>query len=118
MKRESTMLNSSTGGTGASSAGLFETDAFSTSRQAKGSTLLNSSWVKMSRFVLSVTRHVRRGRPVHVFRTHKPCPFANPSLTGSSLHLYISEVFTCFLGGFDIYASDEPLTPSCFLFKQ
>ena len=31
-------------------------------RHAKGSTLLNSSWVKISRLVLSVTRHVRRGR--------------------------------------------------------
>jgi hypothetical protein len=38
-------------------------------------------------------------------------------LTGSSLHLYNAEAFTRFLGGFDIYAS-EPLTPSCFLFKQ
>ena len=43
--------------------------------------------------------------------------FANPSLTGSSLCLYSSEVFTRFWGGFDIYAS-VLLTPSCFLFKE
>jgi hypothetical protein len=43
--------------------------------------------------------------------------FANPSLTGSSLSLYSSKVFTRFWGGFDIYAS-VLLTPSCFLFKQ
>src|SRR5579885_35912 len=43
--------------------------------------------------------------------------FANPSLTGPSLSLYSREVFTRFLGGFDIYAS-VLLTPSCFLFKQ
>ncbi len=47
----------------------------------------------------------------------KALQFANPSLTGSSPSLYSSEVFTRFLGGFDIYAS-VPLTPFCFLFKQ
>src|SRR5947209_1184568 len=31
-------------------------------------------------------------------KTKKPCQFANPSLTGSSLHLYTSEVFTRFFG--------------------
>ncbi|MDQ6642954.1 MAG: hypothetical protein M3Y76_00700, partial [Chloroflexota bacterium] len=39
-------------------------------------------------------------------------------LTGSSLHQYTPEgSIHSFFGGFDIYAS-EPLTPSCFLFKQ
>lgn len=40
------------------------------------------------------------------------------TLTALSLHLYTVEgSIHSFLGGFDIYAS-EPLTPSCFLFKQ
>src|SRR6266699_5536547 len=79
MKRGSTILNSRTGRTGASSAGLFDTEAFNTLRQTRGSTLLRFSCVKVSRLVRTVIRQVRMGTPYRLLCNDVQREDAKPS---------------------------------------